>query len=84
MHSYFIIKIKNFFQVSKDAHENISSDPPEAKRSPGVAAIWVARNRFAVLDKNQQVRYCKMSFLYHFGVPMLELYSAKPIFQKSG
>lgn len=41
-------------QVSKDTSDG-SSEAPEGKRSPGVAAIWVARNRFAVLDKNQQV-----------------------------
>ena len=27
----------------------------EGKRSPGIQAVWVARNRFAVLDKNRQV-----------------------------
>jgi coatomer protein complex subunit alpha (xenin) len=25
------------------------------KRSPGIAAVWVARNRFAVLDKSHQL-----------------------------
>ena len=25
------------------------------KRSPGIAAVWVARNRFAVLDKTHQL-----------------------------
>ena len=27
----------------------------EGKRSPGVQVVWVARNRFAVLDKTHQV-----------------------------
>ena len=27
----------------------------EGKRSPGLTAIWLARNRFAVLDKTHQV-----------------------------
>ena len=27
----------------------------DSKRSPGVAAVWVARNRFAVLDKTHQI-----------------------------
>ena len=27
----------------------------EGKRSPGVQVVWVARNRFAVLDKTRQV-----------------------------
>lgn len=45
----------DMYKVPKDAHENPSSDQPEVKLSSGVAAIWVARNRFAVLDKNQQI-----------------------------
>ena len=28
----------------------------EGRRAAGVAAVWVARNRFAVLDKQQNVR----------------------------
>ena len=28
---------------------------PEGRRSSGLNAIWVARNRFAVLDKNHVV-----------------------------
>ena len=27
----------------------------EGKRSPGLTAVWLARNRFAVLDKTHQV-----------------------------
>ena len=45
----------------------------EAKRSAGVTAIWVARNRFAVLDRTQQVFIAPVflndsinSFLYLF------------------
>jgi len=29
---------------------------PDGKRSAGLTAIWVARNRFAVLDKTHNVR----------------------------
>jgi coatomer protein complex subunit alpha (xenin) len=36
------------------ATEN-NNEAADAKRSPGVAAIWVARNRFAVLDKSHQI-----------------------------
>ncbi|MCP9264240.1 Coatomer subunit alpha [Dirofilaria immitis] len=43
----------DMYKVSKDA-TNGSGEVSEGKRSPGVAAVWVARNRFAVLDKNQQ------------------------------
>ncbi len=41
--------------MSKDGAESNSSDAAEGKRSTGLAAVWVARNRFAVLDKNQQI-----------------------------
>ncbi|VDM92463.1 unnamed protein product [Onchocerca ochengi] len=44
----------DIYKVSKDAADG-SGETPEGKRSPGVAAVWVARNRFAVLDKNQQI-----------------------------
>lgn len=30
-------------------------DPPETKRSAGLTAIWIARDRFAVLDRNHQI-----------------------------
>lgn len=30
-------------------------DSPEGKRSNGLSAVWVARNRFAALDRNQQI-----------------------------
>ena len=35
-----------------------SSDPDvsEGRRAAGIDAVWVARNRFAVLDKTQSVR----------------------------
>lgn len=29
---------------------------PEGKRSSGLTAVWVARNRFAVLDRMHSVR----------------------------
>ncbi|RNA31962.1 coatomer subunit alpha [Brachionus plicatilis] len=37
--------------------ENDSSSPdaPEGRRSAGLTAVWVARNRFAVLDKNHTI-----------------------------
>merc|ERR1711936_1369958 len=36
--------------------ENSSNpDAPEGKRSSGLTAIWVARNRFAVLDKSHSL-----------------------------
>ena len=35
--------------------EEGSSEAPEGKRSSGLTAIWVARNRFAVLDKSHSL-----------------------------
>ena len=35
--------------------EDSSSESPEGKRSSGLTAIWVARNRFAVLDKSHSL-----------------------------
>jgi len=32
-----------------------SANSPEGKRSAGISAVWVARNRFAVLDKSKQI-----------------------------
>ena len=34
-----------------DGDSNATPDAPEGKRSAGLTAVWVARNRFAVLDK---------------------------------
>lgn len=39
-------------QIPKDAESQNEND---SKRSSGITAIWVARNRFAVLDRNQQL-----------------------------
>jgi len=39
-------------QIPKDTESQSESD---SKRSSGITAIWVARNRFAVLDRNQQL-----------------------------
>ncbi|VDK27188.1 unnamed protein product [Gongylonema pulchrum] len=44
----------DMYKVPKETVSG-GGEAPEGKRSPGVAAVWVARNRFAVLDKNQQI-----------------------------
>lgn len=36
--------------------EGECSDAPVVSRSAGVATVWYTLNRYAVLDKNQQVR----------------------------
>ena len=36
----------------------------EGKRSSGKAAVWVSRDRFAVLDKTNQVNFCVYVCLY--------------------
>lgn len=35
--------------------ESVFSSAPEGKRSSGLTAVWVARNRFAVLDRMHSV-----------------------------
>lgn len=45
--------------VSKIFHLGVSYkfiSAPEGKRSAGLTAVWVARNRFAVLDRTHTVR----------------------------
>ncbi|TKR92815.1 hypothetical protein L596_007393 [Steinernema carpocapsae] len=41
----------DLYKIGKDENNTET----EGKRSSGLAAVWVARNRFAVLDKNQQI-----------------------------
>jgi len=45
----------DMYFIPKDAGEGSNPDAPEGRRSSGMAAIWVARNRFAVLDKNHTI-----------------------------
>ncbi|KIH62764.1 WD domain, G-beta repeat protein [Ancylostoma duodenale] len=42
----------DIYRVAKDSDGNTEAP---VNRSPGIAAVWVARNRYAVLDKNQQI-----------------------------
>lgn len=34
----------------------------EGKRASGLTAVWVARNRFAVLDRTHNVRFTRTNF----------------------
>lgn len=45
----------DLYFIPKDAGDSSSPDAPEGRRSSGLAAIWVARNRFAILDKNHTI-----------------------------
>ncbi|XP_022914728.1 coatomer subunit alpha [Onthophagus taurus] len=47
----------DLYSIPKDADSNVESQVPEAegKRSPGITSLWVARNRFAVLDRTYQL-----------------------------
>lgn len=45
----------DLYAVPKDSDAQ-NPDSPESKRSSGVTAMWVARNRFAVLDRTHSVR----------------------------
>ena len=44
----------DLYSIPKDS-DSQNPDSPESKRSSGVTAIWVARNRFAVLDRTHSV-----------------------------
>lgn len=46
----------DLYPVPKDpASDPNNPDTPEGKRSSGLACVWVARNRFATLDRNHQI-----------------------------
>ena len=49
----------DLYSIPKES-DGQNPDSPEGKRSSGVSAIWVARNRFAVLDRSHTVRTRKM------------------------
>lgn len=58
----------DLYAIPKES-DGQSPDAPEGKRSSGVTAVWVARNRFAVLDRSHTVRklillMCHFAFLY--------------------
>ena len=44
----------DLYTIPKD-NDSSSPDAPEGKRSSGLTAVWVARNRFAVLDKSHSL-----------------------------
>ena len=44
----------DLYQVPKQT-DSQNPETPEGKRAAGLSAIWVARNRFAVLDRSHQV-----------------------------
>ncbi|XP_072049664.1 coatomer subunit alpha-like [Amphiura filiformis] len=44
----------DLYQVPKNS-DSSNPDAPEGKRSSGLTAVWVARNRFAVMDRTHNV-----------------------------
>ena len=48
--------IYDLYTIPKESSSSDGPDAPEGKRSSGITAIWVARNRFAVLDRTHSVR----------------------------
>jgi coatomer protein complex subunit alpha (xenin) len=42
----------DLYQVPKSS-DSSNPDQPEGKRSSGLTAVWVARNRFAVIDRTR-------------------------------
>ena len=53
--------IFKFFLLSFSLIFAVLSLVVEGKRSPGLTGVWVARNKFAVLDKSHQVTNIKYS-----------------------
>ena len=54
----------DLYQVPKSS-DSQNPDAPEGKRSSGLTAVWVARNRFAVLDRTHAVRSICIAFAQH-------------------
>ena len=46
--------VYDLHKIPKDS-DSQNPDAPEGKRSSGLTSVWVARNRFAVLDRTQPV-----------------------------
>ncbi|KAK6042602.1 hypothetical protein COOONC_19893, partial [Cooperia oncophora] len=67
----------DIYRVPKDSDGNTEAP---VNRSPGIAAVWVARNRYAVLDKNQQVLIYLPKLLYirkiEMNIPIDDLFYA--------
>lgn len=45
----------DLYSVPRDPSDSHSVETAESKRSTGVSAVWVARNRFAVLDRSHSL-----------------------------
>ncbi|CAF4209674.1 unnamed protein product, partial [Adineta steineri] len=65
----------DLYTIPKDAGESATAaqtpDAPEGRRSSGLNAVWVARNRFAVLDKNHVVTNCDEIFYAGTGLILI-------------
>ena len=46
--------VYDLYAIPKDS-DSQNPDAPEGKRSSGLTGVWVARNRFAVLDRSHQI-----------------------------
>lgn len=56
----YIFEVSTLDQIPEPSSENLDTifflySAPEGKRSSGLSAVWVARNRFAVLDRTHNV-----------------------------
>ena len=47
--------IYELYHLPREIDSSNQPDSTDGKRSAGIAAVWVARNRFAVLDKSNTV-----------------------------
>lgn len=47
--------VYDLYQIPKNVNDSNNPDAPEGKRSSGLTSVWVARNRFAVLDRSHTI-----------------------------
>lgn len=49
--------IYDLYTIPKEQDRDLQVPESDSKRSAGITALWVARNRFAVLDRSYQVKF---------------------------
>uniref|UniRef100_H2YWH8 Uncharacterized protein n=1 Tax=Ciona savignyi TaxID=51511 RepID=H2YWH8_CIOSA len=67
----------DLYQVPKNV-DSSNPDSPDSKRASGVTSIWVARNRFAVLDRTHTIviKNLKNDIMKKIQVPRCEIFYA--------
>ena len=68
--------VYDLYAIPKES-DSQNPDSPEGKRSSGLTAIWVARNRFAVLDRSHSV---SVTISFYFSVLLNKSIKESPFF----